>query len=131
MSLETEVAALTTATTNLLTAVNISKGVLDAGVLEATTAAASIGGANKQTLSGNLTLTALSPAYQMLNPDGANRDVTLEVPTLGGRAYSVKNIGTANFLTVKNAGGTQLGPVIGAGYALTVVWSGTEWQVIA
>lgn len=36
MSLETEVAALTSATTDLLTAVNISKATLDAAVGEAT-----------------------------------------------------------------------------------------------
>lgn len=40
MSLETEVAALTSATTDLLTAVNVSKATLDAAVADATSQAA-------------------------------------------------------------------------------------------
>jgi len=85
------------------------------------------------TATGTVTLTAASAVYQLINPNGAARDVVLPTLTAGdsGRAFSIKNTGTAgNFLTVKNAAGVQVGPALGNGYALFVVWTGTAWEAL-
>ena len=64
MTIETEVAALTTATTNLLSAVNVSKATLDTKVADATTQAAlaTTNGAAQVTLSTTQANTAIAQA---------------------------------------------------------------------
>lgn len=85
------------------------------------------------TASATVALTTASGVYQLIDPNGAARDVTLPVLTAGdaGRAFSIKNTGTGGFnLTVKNASAVQVGPVVGNGYTLAVLWSGTSWEAL-
>lgn len=154
MSLEQAVQDLTQTTENLLVEVNTRKldlvdavnqaeqaaqtsiaqsenATIKAG--EAAQSASLLGGLSVVVASGTVTLTAASTVYQLINPNGAARDVVL--PTLAaadaGRAFSVKNTGTVgNFLTVKNAAGVQVGPALGNGYAMALVWSGAQWEAL-
>lgn len=99
----------------------------------ATAKAALLGSTATVTATGTIALTAESAVYQLINPNGAARDVTLPTLTAGdaGRAFVVKNTGSAgNALTVKIAAGTQIGPLIANGYASAYVWSGTGWESI-
>lgn len=154
MTIESELVALTTQTSALLNAVNVSKVTLDQKVADATsqaeistakateasvsatTAAAKaalLGSTATVTATGTIALTAESAVYQLINPNGAARDVTLPTLTAGdaGRAFVIKNTGSAgNALTVKIAAGTQIGPLIANGYASAYVWSGTAWEAI-
>lgn len=159
MSLEQAVQDLTQTTENLLVEVNTRKLDLVNAVNQANQAAqtsatqasaaqaaatiatekagiasekaALLGTAAVVTATGTVTLTTVSAVYQLINPNGSARDVVL--PALaagdGGRAFLVKNIGTAgNFLTIKNASGVQVGPALGNGYAMSLVWSGSGWE---
>jgi hypothetical protein len=161
MSLEQAVQSLTQTTENLLVEVNTRKLDLVNAVNQANQAAQTsatqasnaansatlatekaaiaaekatlLGDANIVTATGTVTLTSTSAVYQLVNPNGAARDVVL--PTLttdnAGRAFSVKNTGTAgNFLTIKNAAGVQVGPALGNGYAMALVWSGAQWEAL-
>lgn len=140
MTIESELVALTTQTSALLNAVNVSKVTLDQKVADATSQAeistakaALLGSTATVTATGTIALTAESAVYQLINPNGAARDVTLPTLTAGdaGRAFVVKNTGSAgNALTVKIAAGTQIGPLIANGYASAYVWSGTAWEAI-
>ena len=99
----------------------------------ATAKAALLGSTATVTATGTIALTAESAVYQLINPNGAARDVTLPTLTAGdaGRAFVVKNTGSAgNALTVKIAAGTQIDPLIANGYASAYVWSGTGWEAI-
>ena len=132
MTIETEVAALTVATTSLLGAITVSKTALDAKVDAVTAIGAQVGQVSVVTASGNITLTAASPTYQLINPNGAARNVTL--PALSGTdrvVFAVKNTGTGGFaLNIKASGGTAVGVPIANGYSLTLVWAGTQWEVM-
>jgi hypothetical protein len=139
MTIEAEVQALTQATTDLLQAVNVKKSTLDASTAQAEQAAAQavaksdlLGAANTGTATGAVALTASSAVYQFIDPGTAARDVTL--PTLtapdDGRPFCIKNVGTAgNALTIKHDG-VQVGFPVGNGYALTVIWTGTNWEAV-
>ena len=100
---------------------------------EAAQSAAALGGVSVVTATGTVTLTGGSTVYQFINPNGAARDVVLPALAAGdaGRAFSIKNTGAAgNVLTVKSAAGTQLGPLLANGYAMALVWSGSQWEVL-
>ena len=84
----------------------------------------------QDSLSADVTLTNTSEEYQMLNPNGADRDVTAEATPVQGRRYVVKNIGSANTLQFKNNGGTTIGNPIAIGVAVTFLYDNTEWQVV-
>lgn len=153
-TLQQAVEQFTQSTEELLQAVNVRKLALDAaettttaqagiattqaGIATAqagiaTAKAALLGSTATVTATGTIALTAESAVYQLINPNGAARDVTLPTLTAGdaGRAFVVKNTGSAgNALTVKIAAGTQLGPLVGNGYSMAVVWSGTAWEVL-
>lgn len=81
---------------------------------------------NTETLSGNKTLSESSQQYQVLNPNGSNRDVTLPV---AGMQFIIKNTGSAGeVLTVKNSGGTAIGNNISNTFAIAYVYDGSAWQ---
>lgn len=139
MSIETEVQALTQATTDLLQAVNVRKTALDAAVDQAQSAAAEaqesagyLSSASTVSATGQVTLAADSPAYQFINPNGANRSVVL--PALSaqeaGRPFIVKNTGVNQGLLSVMSGAAQIGPFISGGFTLSVVWTGTVWEPI-
>ena len=147
MSLEQAVQELTQATESLLSEVNTRKlDLVDAvdqadQAAQASTTQAGIATAKANLLgsvastaaTGTVMLTSESAVYQLINPNGAARDVVLPTLAAGdaGRSFAIKNTGTAgNYLTVKNAAGTQLGPLVANGYSMAVVWSGTAWEVL-
>lgn len=98
----------------------------------ATTKSALLGSVDTVTATATVALTSESAVYQMINPNGAARDVTL--PTLtqtdSGRPFVVKNTGVTYALTVKNAAGTQIGPLVANGYSVAVVWTGAGWEAL-
>jgi len=131
MSLESEVANLTAQTTALLTAVNVQKSALDNAAAQATSAAAQVGGVQRTTASGTVTLTVSSPTYQFIDPNGANRDVVLPAPGAEQTCmFAVKHTGGANSLTVKTAALVALDLPVMPGYTLALVWGGTAWEVL-
>lgn len=63
-------------------------------------------------LTGNVTLAAGDKNIQVFDPNGANRDVTLDATHSTGDWYHITNKGTGGYiLTVKNSGGTTIGTV--------------------
>lgn len=83
---------------------------------------------NTETLSNNKTLSESSPQYQVLNPNGSNRDVTLPAG-ITGMQFIIKNTGSAGeVLTVKNSGGTAIGNNISNTFAIAYVYDGSAWQ---
>ena len=154
MTLETQVQALTLATESLLQTVNTRKADLDAAQTAAATSATTatvsaetaaaqatlattkanlLGSVAAVTATGTVNIGIADAGYQLINPNGAARDVVLASLTAAeiGYTHTIKNTGTAgNYLTVKNAAGTQIGPLVANGYSLAVVWSGTAWEVL-
>ena len=99
----------------------------------ASTKAALLGSAAVVVAAGPIALAAESAVYQLINPNGAARDVTLPNLTAAdaGRPFVVKNTGTAgNAITLKNAAAAVIGPLIANGYSSAVVWTGTGWEAI-
>lgn len=95
--------------------------------------AALLGSAAMVTATGTVALTDTSAVYQLIDPNGAARDVVLPALTAGdaGRSFAIKNTDTAgNFLTVKTAAGVQVGPALASGYTLFVLWTGTAWEAL-
>lgn len=93
---------------------------------------ASLGGAAVVTASGTITLTIASAVYQLINPNGAARDVILPAPGAGAQAaFAIKNTGSAgNTLTIKTAGGAQVGVTLANGYTQFVVWANAAWEAL-
>ena len=93
---------------------------------------ASLGGVAVVTATGAITLTTASAVYQLINPNSASRDVVLPAPGASAQAaFAVKNTGTVgSTLTVKTAGGAQVGVVLANGYTQFVVWSGAAWEAL-
>ncbi len=124
--------AAQTSTTQASSAANSATAAANSATT-ATEKAALLGAASVVIATGTVTLSAASTVYQLVNPNGTARDVVLPTLTAGdsGRAFSIKNTGTAgNFLTVKNAAGVQVGPALGNGYAMALIWSGSSWEVL-
>lgn len=84
---------------------------------------------NRETLSGNKTLTQASPTYQILDAGAANRDCTFPASPVTGLSYFVKNNGASNNIVVKNSGGTTLATLT-PGQKNSFVYDSTAWQVI-
>jgi hypothetical protein len=86
------------------------------------------------TLSATRTLALTSATVQYLDPNGANRDVTLPSVASGdaGWLVTVSNTATSGSyaLVVKTSGGTQLGQSVPWGMNLTVQWDGASWRVL-
>jgi hypothetical protein len=82
---------------------------------------------NTESLSANKTLVSTSSQYQFLDPNGANRDVTL--PTAAtNMLFIISNTSTGIYsLTVKNSGGTAQGNPIAAGVISGFYYNGTSW----
>lgn len=90
-------------------------------------------GASRVVASENVALSLTSETYQFVDPNGENRTVTLPALSAAdaGRAFSVKNTGTSGFfLKVQSSEGVQIGPFVGGGFSLAVVWTGTVWEAL-
>lgn len=85
---------------------------------------------NAQTLSGNITLSNNDSPYQLLNPNGTNRTITL--PTTGkfiGQFFIIRNSQThssSGYLTIKE-GSTDIEVIYSQGIK-AFIWDGTNWQ---
>lgn len=68
---------------------------------------------HQKVLSGNLTLTNQYPSILRLDPDGQNRDITLEAVASSENLYRriINFAGGAENLVVKNAGGDTIGTI--------------------
>jgi microcystin-dependent protein len=87
--------------------------------------------ANVESLSANKTLTDADAAIQYLNPNGANRDVTLPALGTGNHQFIITNTAGATYtLTVKTAGAVTV-ITIQPGHAVTVFSGGASgnWRV--
>lgn len=86
--------------------------------------------ANAETLAGTKTLTDDSPALQFLNPNTADRDVSLAAVAATNHSTVIMNTNGGNYvLTVKNAGGTVI-RIVPPGKAFIFVSDGTQWIVV-
>lgn len=85
-------------------------------------------GVTRTSMSGDATLTSASDQYQMFDPNGADRAVTL--PTAVTKmGYVIKHYGSANTITVKRADATTL-VTLTAGDTASCIYDGTAWQVL-
>lgn len=82
------------------------------------------------TATGNITLTVDSKPVQVIDPNGANRNVTLPaVAQSHGLLFFITHSGSANTLAVKNPGGTTIGTV-GQGQAAIAWCDSTGWSCL-
>lgn len=88
-----------------------------------------ITGVNRETLSADKTLVATDVQSHYLDPNGSDRDVNLYSSPSTGDYHVIKNIGSANTLTVKNSGGTTL-TVLSISIAAGFEYDGTDWQLV-
>jgi hypothetical protein len=97
-------------------------GVVTAGRIIAPVSAA------RTTMAAAVTLTATSPRYQFLDPDGSDRDVTLPTGS-AGLAFVIRHFGAANVITVKDAAAATV-TTLAATTSVTLIYDGTAWQVM-
>lgn len=108
-------------------------GIATTQATDATAKVNLLGSADMVTATGTVALTDTSAVYQLIDPNGAARDVVLPALTAGdaGRSFAIKNTNTAgNFLIVKTAAGVRVGPALASGYTLFVLWTGTAWEAL-
>ncbi|MBP7568771.1 MAG: hypothetical protein KBA95_01810 [Acidobacteria bacterium] len=82
---------------------------------------------DETTASGNITLLAASKKYQFVDCDGSDRDVTLPAGS-SGLWFMIGNVGAANTITVKDAGGTPV-TTVAVGERKSVLYT-TTWRVL-
>jgi hypothetical protein len=84
------------------------------------------------TATGNITLTESSQVYQFIDPNGADRNVTLPVTTVNGLTFAIKNIASANGLIdiIDSDGLTVLWADLDSSFSITVIFDGANWRVI-
>lgn len=88
----------------------------------------STAGVNVEILSANKSIAETDKESQELDPNGADRNVTLYASPTAGDYFSFKNTGTGGFnLFLKNNAGTTLAK-IGNGVAIAVLYNGTTWS---
>lgn len=87
------------------------------------------GFANAETLSANKTLTDSDASVQMLNPNGADRDVSLAVLAETNHPTLISNTNGSNYLlNVKNSGGTLI-RIVPPGKSFLFYSDGTQWKI--
>ncbi len=107
---------------------NQTKRVTGEDLLAVTAGFASM--ANVESLSGAKTLLDSDAAYQFLNPNGADRDVTLPAEGNDNHPYMIAHTGTANLLTLKNDAGTVL-VVLHPGDVRIILPTGAGWLAVS
>jgi len=132
----TQAGIATTAANTATTQAGIATTQAGIATTQANQAAASanlLGSAQTVLATDTVALLSSSAVYQFINPNGANRTVSLPDLTVAddGRPFCIKNTGTANTLEVRNAANVLMsGLAVTSGFSLTVVWTGTAWEVI-
>lgn len=89
------------------------------------------GGANVQTISGPVTITALHGDIQLINGGAATRILTLPTVAAGaksGMIFVILNTGATNSLTLNKPAATTLATLT-AGQSCMVVHDGTDWRL--
>jgi hypothetical protein len=86
------------------------------------------GGVEAKLLSGDITLENKDSMFQILDADGANRDVTLPAAK-NGLIYGIKNDGSADNIVVKDAGATTI-ETLTPGQGALLVCNGTDWFAV-
>ena len=85
---------------------------------------------NVETLSAGRSILTTDKQNQLLDPNGANRDVTLYASPTAGDYFLFRNSGTSGFnLVLKNNAGTTL-VTIGNGVVVAVLYNGTNWILV-
>jgi hypothetical protein len=79
-----------------------------------------------ETLNANKTLQAPDATYQFLDPNGANRTITLDTVT-SIKAFVIKNTGTSFYLNVL---ADSQNYAVAVGGMVALVWDGSIWQEI-
>tara|TARA_R110000868_G_scaffold123583_1_gene327157 strand:- start:1402 stop:3099 length:1698 start_codon:yes stop_codon:yes gene_type:complete len=84
---------------------------------------------NVETLAGNKTITSTDEYYELLDPDGTNRTVTLETTNMSeGQSFYIKNTGTSGSLEVKQSSTSLL--YIPSGHFAIFTFDGTNWKTL-
>ncbi len=84
---------------------------------------------NVSSMSGNVTIASTDKYYQYLNPNGANRTVTLDTTNMSeGNTFFVKNTGTANVLKVLQS--TTVLTILAPGMDAIFAYDGSTWRPI-
>lgn len=83
---------------------------------------------NIETLAANKTLVHKDSYFQVLDPDGSDRDIVLPAE-LDGLAYHIRNSGSANALNVKNDAGSVV-LALAAGEAAIYACDGSSWAAL-
>lgn len=76
---------------------------------------------SREVLSADKVLTEADPQYQFLDPNGADRTITLPASPSLGAFVTIKNIGAADGLITPSR-------TIATGEVYSYIWDGTEWQ---
>jgi hypothetical protein len=84
---------------------------------------------SRAVLTGDAVLGRNDATYQFFDAGAANRNVTLPAAEKW-LAFVVKNFGAANNIVVKDAAATVLATLTQADPVCTVIYDGTEWQVL-
>ena len=83
------------------------------------------------TASGDVDLEDSDYMLVEIDPDGADRDVNLPTKGADNHLYLIRNVGSANTLTVKLSGETSIGDAIGAGdLALVAPSSAHDFEML-
>lgn len=132
MSLLTTLLAPIDSATGLSTKVNKSGDTMTGALINTSTILALRYKAevNEEVLSASKSIVATDKQNQVLDPNGATRDVTLYASPTAGDYFLFHNKGTGGFnLDLKNNAGTRLTP-ISNGTSVAVLYSGTNWILV-
>jgi hypothetical protein len=83
---------------------------------------------NIETMAGNKTLVHKDSYFQVLDPNGSDRDVVLPAE-LDGLAYHIRHSGSANSLNVKNDAGSVV-LTLAANESAVYACDGTTWTAL-
>lgn len=82
---------------------------------------------NTTIATGNITLTDSSKVIQLINPNGADRTITLPAESMNNHGFLFFNTASTNLLVIKNDAGGAIGTVYpnGAGWFIS---NGVNWE---
>jgi hypothetical protein len=86
------------------------------------------GGVEATIMSGDITLENKDSMFQILDADGADREVILPAAK-NGLIYGIKNDGSANNIVIKDAAATTI-ETLAFGEGALLVCNGTDWFAV-
>lgn len=84
----------------------------------------------RTTASATITLTTASTAYQFVDCNGADRNIDLPTPGSEKYGFVIKNVGSANTLTVRDAAAATV-TTLAADASCVVIYDGTAWELLS